>query len=346
MPATRFLKNALTLVLSVVLCLGSAEIVLRAFTHGDTYLDPTKAAFWQFRQQLNPAGNLVARDLVLDDVLGWRMKPGYESRGIRHNSAGFRGAEEFSMRPSKFRVLTIGDSMTYGLGVSDDETFSAHLQRLTGDEVINAGVNSYGVDQALLMWERYGIAYAPDVVVLGYFVDDFHRNGLSMREWRKPHFAYNAGTGRIELRTPVESRLLPAGTPAGVLAGSRLFQALDWAWHKTRTKLGLVADQDMLRKARLSSMILARLKESVVQNNARLLVVFFGHRQDGNVANAWIESSLMQSCRAVGVDCVNMAEAFRQVDYSAEFYGTNSHFSAFGHQFIANEIAKSLGAGR
>lgn len=61
---------------------------------------------------------------------------------IHTNSLGYRAPEWGA--PSEGEVLTVGDSQVFGLGVEDDQTFSAKLGPLLGKPVINGGVPTYG----------------------------------------------------------------------------------------------------------------------------------------------------------------------------------------------------------
>ena len=99
------------------------------------------------------------------------------------NSKGFRNAQEFTNpKPAGlFRVLSIGDSHTQGHEVRQDFTFSAVLERSLNRhgkraEVINAGVSGFSTAEALVFLENEGIRYSPDVVVLGFFANDFEDN--------------------------------------------------------------------------------------------------------------------------------------------------------------------------
>ena len=92
------------------------------------------------------------------------------------------------------RIAVFGCSQTFGSGVEDDETFSARLAvSLRGVEVLNFGVHGYGTDQMLLRWEREGVAYAPDVVVLAFAYYHLDRNITGFRFYAKPHFILEPG---------------------------------------------------------------------------------------------------------------------------------------------------------
>ncbi|HUG92600.1 MAG TPA: GDSL-type esterase/lipase family protein [Planctomycetaceae bacterium] len=76
-----------------------------------------------------------------------------------------------------YRVLAIGDSCTFGVGVDDDESWPAMLQRQFERggrtvEVINAGVPGYTAYQGRRYLESEGLALRPDVVVACFGFND------------------------------------------------------------------------------------------------------------------------------------------------------------------------------
>jgi len=76
------------------------------------------------------------------------------------------------------RVMTLGCSTTFGWGVDDAESYPArlevHLKEKGYDnvEVINGGQPGYTTFQGLWLWEEVLKDYAPDVVIVGYVVQD------------------------------------------------------------------------------------------------------------------------------------------------------------------------------
>lgn len=339
------LKSATVLITSVVLSLGLTEAGLTLLVRQGALLDQRSDAYWIALSLSNGESATAARgsDTVLDEALGWRMKPMLERDGTRHNSLGFRGGTEHAERGTGPRILTIGDSFTYGLGVRDEETFAAQLGKLTKAEVINAGVNAYGVDQALLMWEQDGRRFKPEVVVLGYYVDDFYRNLLAVRDKPKPRFTFNPEIRKFDLQTTATSRDYAdkLRQELGTSGQWRTHQAAAWLGRKLLGKLGWV-DGAMEAGASLSEFLLRQLNDSVTRSGAKLIVVFIGHRFDKSTEHSWIEDSVAQSCRSLAVSCVNLAAAMRDGNASL-FYGLNSHYSVEGHRFAADQIAQAIG---
>jgi lysophospholipase L1-like esterase len=96
------------------------------------------------------------------------------------NSLGFRGAEVAVPKPQgRFRVVIIGDSLTLGWGVADDETFAARLERLLHEQfpgrdldVINLGVGGYDTRQEVTLLARHTSRLQPDLVLVGFYSND------------------------------------------------------------------------------------------------------------------------------------------------------------------------------
>lgn len=163
---SRLAKPALALaalLLSAVVLALALELVLR-LVWDDFYLSKAR-------------GNIE-----FHPTRGWANKPSISVEygkpefkiTVTHNSLGFRGPELPAERPAdRIRVLALGDSMTYGLGVENDETFSVWLERLDPHlEVINAGVNGYSSAEELLLLQEVGLALKPEIVLLGYLWND------------------------------------------------------------------------------------------------------------------------------------------------------------------------------
>ena len=86
-----------------------------------------------------------------DDVLGVRLEPNASMKlrvannpltTVTTNGKGYRGAEWPA--PSANDVLVVGDSQTFGLGVNDDETFTAVLGKELNAPALNLGVPTWG----------------------------------------------------------------------------------------------------------------------------------------------------------------------------------------------------------
>lgn len=119
--------------------------------------------------------NVVLRDLTI----GRDLTPEHEFFvSYRFNSLGFRGPDyEIPAPPGTFRILALGDSYTLGMGVHEQDTFTAKLEAQLNAaagardqpirfEVVNGGVSGYSTREERVSYERYSAAYEPQIVLL------------------------------------------------------------------------------------------------------------------------------------------------------------------------------------
>ena len=100
---------------------------------------------------------------------------------LNTNSLGFRDLEFSLEKPaSEFRVLTLGDSFTYGQGVQLEDTWVQVLEGMLAEhrgkpvEVMNGGFATGGHYPPLYVdWLRTdGLAFSPDLVIVGFCLND------------------------------------------------------------------------------------------------------------------------------------------------------------------------------
>lgn len=121
--------------------------------------------------------------------LGYIPYPGYAKGGIvQHNKDGYRGNRISRQLNSKLRILCMGGSTTYGLGVnSPSQTYPARLEKqlswhieqdsvlnahYTGVEVLNAGLEAGNSAEELQQYIFKYSYYRPHVVVVNSGVND------------------------------------------------------------------------------------------------------------------------------------------------------------------------------
>ncbi len=119
---------------------------------------------------------VVPQDISrFDETYGWSLAPGARAvskatgRPVEYlvNAQGLRGPDITYDKPEGVhRVVLLGDSHTFGFGVPEEARFSDLLEGyLPGVQVVNMGVSGYGIDQELLLLEREGVRYHPDMVM-------------------------------------------------------------------------------------------------------------------------------------------------------------------------------------
>lgn len=158
------LPEAILLLVSLVIGLTFTEVVLRIW-------NPPMAKF-QLTQIHRPSPEAQ-----------WEMIPGASSVAntgatYRINSHGCRDAEYPLDKPAGiYRILALGDSFTLGMGVEQEETYPAQLERVLSEgnhavEVINCAVIGYDMWQHNVALRKKARTYRPDLVTLGVFVND------------------------------------------------------------------------------------------------------------------------------------------------------------------------------
>ena len=139
---------------------------------------------------------------VFDPYKNILPSPNYvDTRGIRHNSKGFRRSAEVSLaKPSgTYRIFLMGGSTAYGMGglwqhiddryavLKNSETIDAYLEQALSSalpgrkvEVINAAITSTWTHHNLIYLNQTILKYHPDMVLFldgfndYYYYDDGH----------------------------------------------------------------------------------------------------------------------------------------------------------------------------
>ena len=124
--------------------------------------------------------NLERYDMAHREV-GGSFQVTTDDNGIRYP------LHEVDKRPGTWRIMPLGCSTTFGWGVDDPDSYPAKLEvlaRASGHpdtEVINGGQPGYTSFQGTWLWDEALKYYTPDVVVIGYVVQDSRKAEYSDR---------------------------------------------------------------------------------------------------------------------------------------------------------------------
>ena len=157
---------------TAAMLLAAAEISVRVF-------DPFGISHFEESSKL-------WLDYVSDPLLVFRLPPHtrktYQGVMISTNALGFRDREIERKQDGELRILLLGDSITFGYGVSDEETYGRKLESILTSELgrkvrtVNAGMGGFNTVQEAAFLENQAAAIDPDVVSLLYLPNDIDSN--------------------------------------------------------------------------------------------------------------------------------------------------------------------------
>ena len=172
--------------LIVAIFFGGLELALRAydfqfyFNFSADLLGMPLLDLCKFRRVANQTVNF-------DPQVFWKFKPnqildakGIYKKPVRINNFGFRGKDfQLEKKPGTYRIICLGDSVTFGWSVADEETYPAQLEKILQEkypdrdiEVLNLGVTGYTSFQGKKLFLTFAEKLKPDLVIFGFGQND------------------------------------------------------------------------------------------------------------------------------------------------------------------------------
>ncbi len=165
------------------------SLFLQQKISGSKYAPLKTSLSEKHKQLLTRIINNDTNYLTYDATLGWTIKKNGTSPLAQANSQGLRGNREYSLAvpPGVTRISSFGDSYTHGDGVSNEETWQENLQDLTPNlEVLNFGIPGFGLDQAFLRYQKEGVKYDSQIVLIGFMSENIFRHVNVFRPFYMP----------------------------------------------------------------------------------------------------------------------------------------------------------------
>lgn len=263
-----------------------------------------------------------------DAEVGWRYRPNVR---VRHRTADFdvtvrldgqgRRVGERPGRPGAPRVVFVGDSLTLGWGVEDEESFVGLLREEAGLDTVNLGTAGYGTDQSYLRLRRDGLAERPAAVVYTYCRND------------PIEVLHDRRYGRAKARFRLEG-----GHLVGVPLRASLLERNSALYHSTSSFLARYEAPPSPAGTLAAQALIARLvlamDEASRQAGARFVVVYYDE--------PWLRRSLAGS----GVLQADWgpALALAQREAGPPLIGLDGHWRQRGNRLVAREIGRVLQA--
>ncbi|PCK07682.1 MAG: hypothetical protein COA42_12965, partial [Alteromonadaceae bacterium] len=168
--------NTLLLASSLLIALLACEAAVRAM---DLAPEVVYIEKWRMRLSANP--KVGFEPIPNLDSTGKSVQ--YYSYDGRSNNFGYRDYDHSEAKaPGSHRIAVIGDSITAGLWINEDDkvyptVMETHLRKLGKKvDVMNFGVSGYNTQQEVETLKDRGLQFKPDLVVLGYCLNDTFRD--------------------------------------------------------------------------------------------------------------------------------------------------------------------------
>lgn len=128
---------------------------------------------------------------VVSNGDSWNFQPGitviqperYGDRSYTFNNYGYLG-QNIDLNNKTRKILLLGDSVTFGLGVRYDFTYPSLVEKALNEaneidikyEVINLALPSYSPHDELVSLKKIGLKLQPELILLQLYMNDFQIN--------------------------------------------------------------------------------------------------------------------------------------------------------------------------
>lgn len=340
--------NILLVLGTLVLLLPLAEIVVRLV-----------------RPQTLPSQSFirgfVLKDMyVADEKTGFRLAPKFHGRIERNgvvtefttNSLGLRDDEIGRKESGRARVLALGDSFTWGWGAAQGEEWISVVEKVLDEnggrdaaECINAGVNGYGTENELELLRKIGPELSPDLVLVGFFANDYTDNVLgatgvytvkdgylhdhfSQKMFRENFLARESHLYRLITRALGEAQRRWRNTPP------------------TTQPLKQFTEAEFEEGMKLAEMHLLEIRKECDALGARLAVIWLPadvYAFSREAPDIPLQRELQRRIESAGIPSLDLLPIVRaERNISGLYYRGDGHFTARGNKVAGRAIAKWL----
>ena len=334
------LINLSLILVSILFTLFLSEIALRLLGFKPMYVSPERDRFWKY-----------------DSVLGWAHEPGQEGTfetpqfrtHVRINENGLRDRpHSYEPQNNMQRILVLGDSFAWGYGVEESERFSQLLEESLDIEVINAGVSGYSTDQELLWYQREGIKYETDLVLLVVAGNDVGDNEQQLVNtiYYKPKFVLENGqlvvTGYPVPKTGPKGRLIYSLSQRSALTYFLVQRYFDL--RSLYKKASVNSDQASSPAGgtgterepfKLTIALVDEMRDIAESRNAKFMIVATDRWWNSPSSETY--EDFISALRAEGFLVLDV-ESLPGFDPEEMLIRDDGHWNPSGHEFVAEEI--------
>ena len=264
----------------------------------------------------------------------------------RNNNKGFRGPDllpDYAHRSKSLRqIVLLGDSFVWGEGVKLDDTLAIRIETLLNEaqpalptKVFNLAMPGLNTHQEKILWEMHKSLVAPDLVVLGFNVNDVLLTEVQKQDDRK-------------LKGRYVSMYKEATKPRSVFHSTffrfvkhRIQRSLIESQMKEITVQDLHRKEDGRSAAELCRQFILELKNSCEEGGANFMIIVFPSftKLDQNYPYEPIHELVGQIGQAEDIPVVDLLPLFRGKQ-SERFWvhPVDHHPNALAHKMISDYL--------
>ncbi len=297
-----------------------------------------------------------------DETLGWTLTPNFSGNMINDNGEKLFSTTEDGFRKTRPEINTsksivfIGDSFTFGIGVSDQETFVSLIQQKINAKpefefaCINASVPAYSISQYRRWITEQSLEQKPSMVIVCLFMENdwvslYRELGT---DWFEPHRPTSGRFGglfyyNINLYRMVKNRLINTIDPEG-------YRFMLAAYHPKGKHVKSIYQHLENEIKRMNEYCTFHEIPIAIVNIPPDYLVFDEHRQHAvqSADLTWAEMDfdyptdwLNQHCQLLHIPYLDLTASFKNTlkkDEQPLYIPYDRHLNETGHQLAAQAI--------
>jgi lysophospholipase L1-like esterase len=316
------------------------------------------ARLWDLAQ--GPTGSLY--DFIVPSGTRFKLRPSttvlvperYGDITYHFNRQGYRDIDH-DPQARRRRLVWLGDSVSFGLGVEQDQTFVGLLQQKLAAgspplDLVNLAIFAYHTGNELDALREEGLPLRPELVVVQFYMNDFATPGTDAAGTPAPA----PPPGLLDRLTALKNRyfyklaFVRRVRQISGRAGYALVHDLRRRFPDTlnddqpRGALELLQAQPDDRSI-AAFQALRAIREATERSGARLFVFIspdevqlFTERFDG------VNERFARFCAAEGLDCFDPLPQLRAAPDRAELFYDGVHYAPPGHARLAGLLLAAL----
>ena len=343
-----FARDSLKVVLIILLTCVGLELALVAVGY------PTYFPIAVPEEFLQPAPWWTCGDMGchhIPDAMAEACQSGQVSgRRCIVNQQGYHDSQDFAAGADfggRTRILTLGDSFTFGLTADIGMSYVETLEKQLPDAVVwNTGIPFLGTNQALLAFKRVAPILKPQLTIYGFYGNDFDDNltpvdgyfiGIDEEDETYAIQQYHVdpwgNATKLEEQVVLYYRLHGVEAPANkferLVGTTRLGSVFISSIDSAGKLLGIAQRTLLERKVELTRGFLKSLRDSATAQDTRLLILLIPSKQDLKEQGTHFKTAI-ELFTELGIPYLNPINA---LDLERD-YAPDGHWNSVGHQRI------------